>query len=218
MITKIPFTEILKSVPGFFGIRLEEQPKYEVVETFEDVEIRKYAPALLARLTVPGEFDTAVDQAFDRLARYIFGENSREARMAMTSPVQQQPADSERMAMTSPVVERQDGDGWTLAFFLSNDLNTSGAPKPDDRAIDLVHEPERMVAALTYRGNNTEAKREDSRKRLLATLARHPRWRVDEAVYWAQYDAPFTLPFCKKNEAMVEVEPREREMLEGVGP
>ena len=70
MISKLPFTEILKSVPGFFGIRLEEQPKYEVIETIdEDVEIREYQPALLARLTIEGEHDKAVDEAFDRLAR-----------------------------------------------------------------------------------------------------------------------------------------------------
>lgn len=208
MISKLPFTEILKSVPGFFGIRLEEQPKYEVIEALdEDVEIREYQPALLARLTVEGEFDQAVDQAFDRLARYIFGENSRNLRMSMTVPVEQHP-EGQRMAMTSPVLQKPGGQGWTLAFFLSNDLYTSEAPRPNDPAIELVHEPTRTIAALRYRGNSSEDKRDDSRRRLLRALAHHPRWRVDEDVFWAQYDAPFTLPFAKRNEAMVEVVPR----------
>ncbi|MDC0720631.1 SOUL family heme-binding protein [Nannocystis bainbridge] len=222
MLTKIPFTEILKSVPGFFGIRLEEQPKYEVVETLDDVEIRHYAPALLARLTVEGEHDKAVDQAFDRLARYIFGENHPQVRMAMTVPVEQHPEgepgalavptephpEGERMAMTVPVVQKQGGNGWTVAFFLSNELFTSEAPRPDDPAIELIHEPARTVAALRYRGNSSENKREDSRRRLLAALANHPRWQIAENVYWAQYDAPFTLPFAKRNEALVELESR----------
>lgn len=207
MLTKIPFTELLKSVPGFFGIRLEEQPKYEVVETIDDVEIRHYKPALLARLTVEGEHDRAVDEAFDRLARYIFGENSKQVRMAMTVPVEQH-AEGERMAMTSPVLQKPGGRGWTVAFFLSNDLFTSEAPRPDDPAIELIHEPARTVAALRYRGNSSENKREDSRQRLLAALADNPRWRIAEDVYWAQYDAPFTLPFAKRNEALVELEPR----------
>jgi hypothetical protein len=94
MFTKIPFTELLKSVPGFFGIRLEEEPKYDVIETLGDVEVRRYAPALIARLTVPGRFEEAVDQAFDRLARYIFGENSGEVKLAMTVPVEQKPEGS----------------------------------------------------------------------------------------------------------------------------
>ncbi|PCC73289.1 SOUL heme-binding protein [Nannocystis exedens] len=207
MLTKIPFTELLKSVPGFFGIRLEEQPKYDVVETIDDVEIRRYQPALLARLTVEGEHDKAVDEAFDRLARYIFGENSKQIRMSMTAPVEQHP-EGERLAMTSPVLQKQGGRGWTVAFFLSNDLFTSEAPRPDDPAIELVHEPARTVAALRYRGNSSEDKRKDSRQRLLAALEDHPRWRIAEDVYWAQYDAPFTLPFAKRNEAMVELEPR----------
>ena len=28
----LPFTEILKSIPGFFGIRLEEEPRFETVD------------------------------------------------------------------------------------------------------------------------------------------------------------------------------------------
>lgn len=201
MFTKIPFTELLKSIPGFFGIRLEEQPKYDVVETLGEVEIRRYAPALLASLTVPGAFDEAVDRAFEGLAGYIFGDNSGAVKLAMTSPVGQKP---ERMAMTGPVVEKPGGGGWTMTFFLSNDLD-SAPPRPNDPAIELVREPERLVAALQYSGNNSEQARADSRRRLLAELAGHPRWRVDEGVYWAQYDAPFTLPFVKRNEAMVEV-------------
>jgi len=112
------------------------------------------------------------------------------------------------MAMTSPVLQKPGGQGWTLAFFLSNDLYTSEAPRPNDPAIELVHEPTRTIAALRYRGNSSEDKRDDSRRRLLRALAHHPRWRVDEDVFWAQYDAPCTLPFAKRNEAMVEVVPR----------
>lgn len=50
-----PFKDILSSIPGVFGIRLEEEPRYGVLETIDDVEIRQYAPALLAQVTITGD-------------------------------------------------------------------------------------------------------------------------------------------------------------------
>ena len=51
------------------------------------------------------------------------------------------------MAMTGPVVEKPGGDGWTMTFFLSNDLETA-APRPNDDDIELVSEPERLYRAV----------------------------------------------------------------------
>lgn len=215
--TKLPFTEILKSVPGLFGVRLEEEPRYEVLEHLgedEAIEIRRYAPALLARVTVAGDHDEAVDEGFDRLARYIFGEN-RPAGLAGMRRAGDAAANSdgdsaggERMAMTIPVRQEQVAGGWTIAFFLSNDLEASGAPQPNDAGIELVREPVRVVAALRYRGNNSDERRLAASQELLAALAASPRWRADDEVNWAQYDAPFVIPFLKRNEAQVPVKPR----------
>lgn len=198
--TKLPFSEILKSVPGFFGIRLEQEPKFEVLEHIGDdeaVEIRRYAPALLARVTIEGNHDEAVDAGFDRLARYIFGDNT---------PVGLRGGEGgEKLAMTVPVRQEQTAGGWTIGFFLSNDLEAGGAPQPLDPGIELVREPVRIVAALRYRGNNTDERRLAATRDLLAALAADPRWRADDEVRWAQYDAPFVIPFLKRNEAQVAV-------------
>ncbi len=204
---RIPLAEILKGIPGIFGVRLDEQPRYTAVETAGQVEVRRYAPLLLARVTFPGEFDVAVDRGFDRLASYIFGANDRAMKLAMTSPVEQHP----HRGADGPVLAQEGSEGWTLTFFLSNEMTLAEAPTPKDASIELVRAPERTVAALQYRGNNTAQRRDDSRRALLTALADHPRWQVDGAVYWAQYDAPFTLPFLKKNEAMVELRPRRSE-------
>lgn len=209
--TKLPFTEILKSVPGFFGIRLEEEPKYEVVEHVgpaEDIEIRRYAPALLARVTVAGDHDAAVDEGFDRLARYIFGENRPAGLAELRARAAEGAGGGEQMAMTIPVRQEQAAGGWTIGFFLSNDLEASGAPQPNDPEIELVCEPVRVVAVLRYRGNNSDERRLEATRELLAALAEDPRWRVDDEVSWAQYDAPFVIPFLKRNEAQVAVKPR----------
>jgi hypothetical protein len=210
-VTKLPFTEILKSVPGFFGIRLEEEPKFEVVEHLgpdESIEIRRYAPALLARVTVAGDHDEAVDEGFDRLARYIFGDNRPAGLAEMRTRANDGAGGGEQMAMTIPVRQEQAAGGWTIAFFLSNDLEASGAPQPNDPGIELVREPVRVVAVLRYRGNNSDERRLGATRELLGALADHPRWRVDDEVTWAQYDAPFVIPFMKRNEAQVAVKPR----------
>jgi SOUL heme-binding protein len=216
----IPFVEILKSIPGFFGIRLEEEPRHEVIEKIGEIEVRRYAPALLAEVTVQGAHEEALDAAFDRLARYIFGGNSRREDMHMTNPVYQSKGQGqgqgqskvkvkgERMPMTTPVIQSSDGDGWTVSFFLSNNLTAEEAPRPDDSSIKLTQSAERLIASLRYRGNNTEEKMHDARGELLEALRNHPKYKVDGSVFWAQYDAPFVLPFVKRNEAQVELSMR----------
>lgn len=84
---KPPFSEILQAIPGFFGIRLEEEPAYKVLERFGEVEIRRYAPLVLAQVTVQGTHDQAMDAAFDKLAGYLYGGNRSGQQLPMTSPV-----------------------------------------------------------------------------------------------------------------------------------
>lgn len=198
----IPFKEILHSIPGFFGIRLEEEPRFDVIETLGDVEIRRYAPALLAEVTVLGEHDDAVNDAFRKLAGYIFGGNSSGEKLDMTSPVLQQ-AEHLAVGASAPVIENPSGEGWTVSFFISNELTTQTAPRPDDPAVTLVETPVSVIAALRYTGNNTDERRIESRQALLAELVGHAQWRVADDVTWAQYDQPFSIPFLKRNEAMV---------------
>ena len=197
--TKIPFKEILHSIPGFFGIRLEEEPRFEVLEKRGDVEIRRYAPALLAQVTVIGEHDDAVNDAFRILAAYLFGDNSSDEKMDMTSPVLQR----FDHAASGPVVQNPSGEGWTVSFFISNELTPQTAPRPNDAAVTLVEAPESVVAAFRYTGNSTDESRIESRQTLLGQLVDHPQWRVADDVTWAQYDQPFSIPFLKRNEAMV---------------
>lgn len=201
---RIPFTELLKTVPGVFGIRLEEEPKHELVEKVGDIEIRRYAPATLAEVTVPGEHERAVDEAFDRLAKYIFGENHPRGREAMARGA----AEGERMSMTNPVFQAEDGQGWVMSFFLSNETLPEDAPAPKDPGIRLRREPEHLVAVLRYSGNNSEQKMQEARAALLAQLREQGRYQPEESVRWAQYDAPFVIPFLKRNEALVAVSPR----------
>ncbi len=203
-----PFKDILHSIPGFFGIRLEEEPLFTVLETIGEVEVRQYAPALLAQVTVMGDHSNALNEAFTKLAGYIYGKNVSDETLHMTSPVFQE-QHAERLSMTTPVLQSESGDGWTVSFFISNELTPQTAPQPEDPTITLIMQPETTIGSLRYSGNNSEQARDDSKRRLLQTIAGNGDWRVVDGVSWAQYDQPFSIPFLKRNEAHVALERRQ---------
>ena len=64
-----------------------EEMSYDVIETRGDVELRQYAPAIVAETKVSGPFEWVGNVAFGRLAGYIFGRNRGQRQMAMTAPV-----------------------------------------------------------------------------------------------------------------------------------
>jgi len=66
-----------------------EEPKFEVIKTYEGFELRKYQPHIVAQTIVNGNFDNSGNRAFRILAGYIFGKNKQEVKMAMTAPVNQ---------------------------------------------------------------------------------------------------------------------------------
>jgi hypothetical protein len=70
-----------------------ETPHYTVEATDGAVELRDYAPRLMAEVTVGGTQSQAVSAGFSILAGYIFGGNEGAAKVAMTTQVAQAPAE-----------------------------------------------------------------------------------------------------------------------------
>jgi hypothetical protein len=209
---KLPLKEMIKSLPGIVGIRLEEKPKFDKLGKEGPVELRRYHPMLVAEISIAGDHAAAVDQGFDRLAKYIFGDNSASEEMAMTNPVLQEPESAEgvELAMTAPVFqEHEEGgpegsDSWRIAFVMPSKYTLETVPKPLDKDILLVEVPACTTAVVEYSGNNTEEHMQEAASRLQAWLLSSGRVALSP-IRWAQYDAPFTIPFLKRNEAMLDV-------------
>jgi hypothetical protein len=70
------------------------------------LEIRDYAPHILAETIVEGDLEEAGNNAFNRLFSYISGKNQSRIKVAMTAPVSQQ-SKGERIKMTAPVGQRR---------------------------------------------------------------------------------------------------------------
>ena len=64
-----------------------EKPKYQVVSSQANIEIRKYNPMIIALVEVQGERKEAIRGGFKMLADYIFGNNKSKEDIPMTAPV-----------------------------------------------------------------------------------------------------------------------------------
>ena len=196
-------TLLLEAVLGVFGLRLYEEPPYEVIERIGDrIEIRSYGPRLAAQASVATTGAAGRSEAFQLLFGYIAGANAAtgaSARIAMTTPVEVRP---QRVAMTAPVQASQSAGTVQMQFFLPATLRLDNAPKPSDPRVRIVTVPAETIATLRFSGSGRDIKERQSE--LLAALD-GSHWRATGDAYTLNYDAPFTIPWLRRNEAAVAV-------------
>lgn len=184
-----------------------EQPSYEVIGRPADgVEIRRYGARLAAETVVPGrDGSQARGEAFRILAGYIFGQNKGRAEVAMTAPVEIA-APGREVAMTAPVAVEAATSGLAMRFFMPVAYTRANLPEPTDRRVRIVDVPGQTVAALRYTGAPSAAAAAARARALLAALAGSG-WRPIAAPVNLYYDPPWTVPFLRRNEVAVAVEP-----------
>jgi hypothetical protein len=201
-IVSFAFMMAILSGCSVFGIRSGyEQLSYSVIETIEEVEVRRYPPRLVAEVRAIKDSR----EAFMLLFRYISGQNSSKVDVPMTTPVQVDTA-SVKIAMTAPVETSKAGDtAVSMRFFLPRTFSAETAPKPTDSRISIIELPEETFAAITYSGFNSEERLRRSGDRLVTILA-GSRWKPVSAASYLGYDPPYALPFLRRNEAIVKVE------------
>jgi hypothetical protein len=195
----------LEALIGVFGIRLYEEPRYEVINRISDrVEIRQYGSRVAAEVELPATGKAGRDEAFRLLFAYIAGANessaSGNARIAMTVPVEVR--EKKRMAMTAPVQASEAIGAMRMQFFLPAKYTQDSAPKPLDGRVRLVTVPGETIAILRFSGSGSDFAERQSE---LITILRGSEWHPTGAPYALNYDAPFTLPFLRRNEAAVAV-------------
>lgn len=186
------------------------EPVWTPVQTVQDIEVRRYAPVVRAVTVVEGtSWDGAMNEGFRRLAGYIFGGNTTRASIAMTAPVSAQPVPSQptsqKIAMTAPVTASPGPDGAIrVTFTMPAGETLSSLPEPNDPRVVLEAMPERLVAVRRFSGFAGEAKMRRERAALLDGLAALGLKATAEPEL-ARYDAPWTLPFLRRNEITVDV-------------
>ena len=193
------------AVGGLFGIRAgTEEPPYQLDRTMGAVEVRTYAPRLAAQTEVEGEKQAALNKGFSRIADYIFGANVSRSSIAMTAPVVQVPA-SQKIAMTAPVVQTEAGaNRWSVRFIMPKQWTMETLPAPVDERVKLVTMPARRFAVIRFSGSAGQAAL-DAKTSELQEFVRARGMTPQGEPLFAFYNPPWTLPFFKRNEVMLEV-------------
>lgn len=178
-----------------------EEPGYSVVATVNGVEYRRYTPYLVAETRIAGieDRDAAANLGFRRLFRYISGENV--VRMVEQHPGGQA---STKISMTAPVWQAPEPGGWRVAFVVPKPYSETNVPAPTDPEVEIRSVPGKVTAVWQYSGRWTDRVVEANQAELLGRLAEsgvEPKG----AVVTAYYNSPFTPPFLRRNEVMVEV-------------
>ncbi len=183
---------------GAVGIRgMYEQPPYTVVEHLPGgVEVRDYA----ARVAAETDDNRDGAAAFTRLFRYITGNNTTGEKIEMTAPVSQR--GGALIAMTVPVQSTMSGG--VMRFFLPRDVAANGPPAPLDRLVRIVTVPAERLAVLRFSGMLRRSNVDEHEQMLLTALSRAGR-KPEGAPFLLTYDAPFTLPFLRRNEVAVDL-------------
>ena len=185
-----------------------EEPDYSAEKLTGAVEIRRYGARLAAETTIAANEEAARNTGFRRLARYIFGANQADEKIAMTAPVVQQSSRSgEKIAMTMPVSQVSAGDSeWVIRFFMPADTSLESLPKPNDTDIRLVTVPPQTIAVRRFTGLPTRRAVASQTDKLMNTLRDTGFEAIDTPATWF-YDPPWTIPALRRNEIAVSVEP-----------
>jgi hypothetical protein len=179
-----------------------EQPKYKVFATEKNIQIRDYAPMIVAETQVTGERDKAISEGFRIIADYIFGNNLSSKKVAMTAPVTQQA--SAKIAMTAPVTQQGEGSSWQVRFVMPASYTLETLPKPKNPAVQLKEIKGKRFAVMRFSGLAREERLRRHTDELKEFIKAKDLNALSAATY-AFYNPPWTLPFLRRNEVMIEV-------------
>ena len=207
---------LLLGILGTSNAMATEEPKYEVVFSEGDMEVRRYAPMLIAEAEVEGSMDEASNKGFRLIADYIFGNNQssdseQRSKIAMTAPVTVEPQSS-RISMTAPVtVEAQSAETdmqaarrWRIHFVMPSQYTLDTIPRPRNSAVKLREVPASHHAVHRYSGFNTLSRVQKKTEELLQWTAAKS-LTITGNPQLSRYDPPWTLPMFRRNEIMVEI-------------
>ena len=179
-----------------------EKPDYKVIQTEQNIEIRQYEPMIIAEVEVDGKREDAIREGFRLIADYIFGNNTVQRDIAMTAPVQQQ--ESQKIAMTAPVQQQSTGRSWQISFVMPSKYSMETFPEPKNDRVRLKGIMTKKFVVIKFSGTNSNENVTEHENQLMNYIEANQIKIIDSPKY-AFYNAPWTLPFMRRNEVMIEI-------------
>ena len=185
-----------------------EEPKFTLLEKDQSFELRAYAPKLIAEVLVDGDMREASSKGFKLIADFIFGNNTAQSgkseKISMTAPVAVK-ASTEKISMTAPVGLQQSNNGWRVYFVMPSQYTLQTLPKPNNPQVTIKLMPGQKFAVVRFSGLVDEEKMTMKQAELNQWIERK-NFKALSNPELARYNPPWTLPFLRRNELMVEVE------------
>jgi hypothetical protein len=173
-----------------------EEPPYQTLMAEAPFELRRYPGFVVAETQLDGDFDSASRQGFRRIAGYIFGGNTGGE------------GESRKIAMTAPVTVQPDREGWRLHFVMPSQETLETLPKPESAEVSLRQVAAHEVAVVRFSGFTTQAAITVQTQRLRQWMQQKGLQAAEGEPQIARYDDPFTLPWRRRNEILIQLQPR----------
>ena len=173
----------------FFGLIINsnsmayEEANYEVVKKNSIYEIRKYPDRLVIETSISNE-----GSSFRKLFNYISGNNKG----------------NRKIKMTTPVTQEEKNGSMTMQFYLPSKFNKKNTPVPSNSDIKILNIKEGYYAVIIYSGRASN-KNFIKHKSILEHELKKDDISILSVPIKATYDGPFTLPLRRRNEAMFEI-------------
>ena len=161
-----------------------EEANYEVVKTNKIYEIRKYSDRLAIETEISNQ-----GSSFRKLFNYISGNNE----------------DNEEIKMTTPVTQVEKKGNMTMQFYLPSRFNKENIPSPSNPEVKILNIKGGYYAAIIYSGRTSD-KNFIKHKSILENELKKDDISILSSPIKATYNGPFTLPMNRRNEAMFEID------------
>ena len=185
-----------------------EEPKFTLLEKDQAFELRIYEKKLIAEVEVDGDMRDASSKGFRLIADFIFGNNTSQTgkpeKISMTAPVSIEPR-AEKISMTAPVGVQQANNGWKVYFVMPSQYTLDTLPKPNNPLVIIKQVPSQKFAVIRFSGLVDEEKMAKKAEDL-KQWAENKKLKMLGNPELSRYNPPWTLPFLRRNEVMVEVE------------
>ena len=188
IIILVTLTTLILISQTYFTMAKTETQAYKIIKTEKDFEIRLYPPATMASVSMNAKtYKELSSSGFRTLASFIFGGNTDNKNIAMTTPVHMDINDS----LSS------------MSFVMPSDYNKDNLPKPNDSSIIIKTTKEEYVAVIQFGGYANDEDIKKYASKLEAAL------KANGIEYFGNfrflgYNAPYQF-LGRKNEIIVNV-------------
>lgn len=160
-----------------------ESAPYKVLRSDGKFEVRAYPALLLAETPMRGS-----DDSFMRLFRFISGQNTKQ----------------EKIPMTTPVYFSSNSSNATMSFVMPKTMAAQSAPRPNDPQVTVREAPGGTFAVLRFSGARNAEMQTKMLAKLETWLAQQKLSVIGGPIY-GYFDPPWTPSFLRRNEVMLPV-------------